>query len=123
MEKVHFLICLLTISIVWCTEMRIVCEESEMENSAECTFTESGTYVLVGISENTYVVRFDRLTNSKVVLPAKFNHLIIKSSRFDSLTPCAHIITPASAYVTVSLEDTESTTRCVSIKLSIKYKT
>lgn len=120
MEKVQFLICLLTLSIVWCTEIRIVCEDSEMGNSADCTFTESGTYVLEGISENTHVVRFDRLTNSKVLLPANVNHLIIKSSRFDSLTPCAHIIAPAS--VTVSLEDIESTTRCVSINPSINKK-
>ena len=44
-------------------------------------------------------------------LPTNVHHLIIKSSSFDTLAPCEHVLSLSN--VTITVEDTETLTTCV----------
>jgi hypothetical protein len=79
----------------------------------ECDFTETGIYYLEYLDAEVRSVRFNKLTDSSVLLPNHVQELIITHSEFDTFLPCQHIVTAVG--VTLKIEDQDLEIHCVSI--------
>ena len=108
---------LVLILLVWSRDIQIVCRDGKNEETVECSFSESGRYTLINLYNLITTVTFDRVTNSRVALPPHVKQQIIRSNRFDSLSPCDHVESAIDLVVTI--EDTGSNSHCVSIKLTV----
>ena len=75
-------------------------------------FTDKSRYNLINLNRVITSVEFDRLTDSTVNLPEHVQQLIIKSSVYDSFTPCEYL--KSEVIVTVTVQDAGTTTHCVS---------
>lgn len=76
------------VSIVNCVTVPISCNDGDVSFEVSYEFTEPGTYILKYIDASVTRVKFNKLTNSYVMLPNHIRELTISSTRFDELTGC-----------------------------------
>lgn len=114
MDRLNVLLILLTLSIniALARVFSIQCLDDVSESITQCTYLQNGIYKLINVDNNVKTVTFDRLTDSRVVIPSNVEKLVIFSSAFDTLKPCDHVI--AQKRVLVRIEDQDLETECVS---------
>ena len=108
------LIVFIFVQIVVCysENINIICKDGDNIESVKCSFTDKDRYNLINLNRVITSVEFDRLTDSTVTLPEHVKQLIIKSSVYDSFTPCEHV--KSEVIITVTVQDAGTTTHCVS---------
>ena len=113
MDRLNVLLILLTLSIniALARVFSIQCLDDVSESITQCIYLQNGIYKLINVDNNVKTVTFDRLTDSRVVIPSNVEKLIF-SSAFDTLKPCDHVI--AQKRVLVRIEDQDLETECVS---------